>query len=448
MNKSERRTANGEQERTASSEHGRQSKRGFLFPVLCSLLTVLAGCAPEYPNTTFEPRSDFARTIDDLWDQLLFWGTIVFVLVETILLFTIIKFRQRRGGVEPRHVHGNTALEIAWTLIPAIILVFIAVPTVRANFVTQRDAPVPGTVQVEVIGHQWWWEFRYPEYGIVTANELYLPVGRTVNFALKTADVLHSFWIPQMGGKRDLISNRTNYLWYTPDSTLANMAWNGICAEYCGLSHANMRLRAFTVTPEEFERWVAHQQSPAAFGAVPTAPAVEGDTVRELPAIGAGLPPQGTTPLAPPGERRQPASGTEPYTFPVESLRPHNMPATPIPAGLTLSVPPESGDPERGREIYSRSACIGCHVIRGNPSSVGLVGPTLTHFGSRTTLGAGLYPNSPRYLAVWIKNAQRMKPGALMPPQGAGERDRVTGIEGTLSDEEIADIVAYMMALR
>ena len=415
------------------------------------LALLLAACAPEYPNTTFEPRTDFARTIDDLWDRLLFWGTIVFVFVEAILIYTIIKFRQRRGAAEPKHVHGNTLLEITWTLIPAVILVFIAVPTVRANFATQRNAPVDGTLHVEVIGHQWWWEFRYPEYGIVTANELYLPVGRTVNFALKTADVLHSFWIPQMGGKRDLISNRTNYLWYTPDSTLANTAWNGICAEYCGLSHANMRMRAFTVSPEDFERWVAHQQTPAAFGAVTAAPAAaaEGDTVRDVPALGGGLPPgQGATPLAPPGERRSPPAGLEPYTFPAESLRPHNIPATPIPAGLTLSVPPESGDAERGREVYSRTACIGCHVIRGNPMSVGVVGPTLTHFGSRTTLGAGLYPNSPLYLALWIKNAQRMKPGALMPPQGKGERDRVSGIEGTLSDEQIADIVAYMMALQ
>ena len=103
---------------------------------------------------------------------------------------------------------------------------------------------------------------------MTTANEIYVPVGRTVNFRLRSADVIHSFWAPQLGGKRDVITNRTNHMWFTPDSSIASNVWNGFCVEYCGASHANMRFRVFTVTPAQFESWVAGQKLPATFGAV------------------------------------------------------------------------------------------------------------------------------------------------------------------------------------
>src|SRR5690606_3874638 len=200
-----------------------------------------------------------------------------------------------------------------------------------------------------------WWEFHYPEYGIRTANELYLPIGRTVNFALRTQDVIHSFWIPQLGGKRDLISNRTNYVWFTPDSTMESSAWNGFCAEFCGVSHANMKFRTFTVQPAEFERWVAHQQSPAAFGAVaPAAPATAPATSpAAVPAAGAGQggagdPAQGqAVELAVAADSAAPASAGEPYWFPVEQLPEHILPQLQPPASVTVN---ESlvGDPQRG----------------------------------------------------------------------------------------------------
>jgi cytochrome c oxidase subunit 2 len=292
-------------------------------------------------------------------------------------------------------------------------------------FKTQAPAPA-GSLQVEVIGHQWWWEFRYPEHGITTANELYLPIGRTVNFAIRTNDVIHSFWIPQLGGKRDAVSNRTNYVWFTPDS-VGEMAFNGTCNEYCGTSHANMRLRAFTVSPENFDKWVAHQKAPASFGVA---------TVQPAAAI---------APIA------------EPYSFPRDRVPDHVMPKTPVPAGLTF---PENvlaaGDPQRGMQIYSRSACIGCHKVRGNPTSLGVTGPDLTHIASRLTIAAGLYPNDARHLALWIKNARRMKPmssGLSMPTLGIGEADPFSKIKATanlggLTDEQIADIVAYLMQLK
>src|SRR4029079_5198938 len=225
-----------------------------------------------YPNSIFHSHTEFNREVDGLWKILIILGIIVFVFVETILLYVMFRYRRRSDDDRPEHVHGNTTLEILWTAIPALILVFIAVPTVRTIFRTQAEAQADAP-QVEVVGHQWWWESRYPQYKITTANELYLPLGRTVNFTLRTQDVLHSFWIPQMGGKRDLIANHPNYLWFTPDS-VGELAWNGFCVEYCGASHANMRFRSFTVTPEEFAAWAAHQASPAAFGAVapPVAP--------------------------------------------------------------------------------------------------------------------------------------------------------------------------------
>ena len=144
---------------------------------------------------------------------------------------------------------GFAALALL-TVIPLLILIIIGIPTVRTIFKTQAAAR-SDALQVEVVGHQWWWEFRYPQYKITTANELYLPVGRKVNFTLHSNDVIHSFSIPRLGGKRDLIANHTNFLWFTPDS-IGEQALNGMCAEYCGASHANMRFKVFTVTPENF----------------------------------------------------------------------------------------------------------------------------------------------------------------------------------------------------
>ncbi|HEX6051690.1 MAG TPA: cytochrome c oxidase subunit II [Gemmatimonadaceae bacterium] len=427
--------------------------------LLTGLALALAGCGSygsDYPNSTFNHTTEFNAAIDSLWDKLLFWGTLVFVLVEGILLYTIIRFRRRSDADEPKHVHGNTFLEIAWTVAPAIILVFIAIPTVRTIFVTQARA-VPNALQVEVVGHQWWWEFRYPQYTqqtaagrvdtLVTANELYLPIGRTVNFALKTKDVLHSFWIPQLGGKRDLISNHTNYLWFTPDSSLSTNVFNGFCAEYCGASHANMRFRTFVVSPAEFDRWTAHQMTPAALAA----PAPAANPVTDTAQRTAGAAAQAASATPPAAAAPVAAQQAAAYAFPVDSVPAYARPATPVPAGLTF---PDNvtGDAQRGRELFARSACLGCHAIRGTVAA-SPIGPNLTHIGSRSTLAAGLYPNDARHLALWIKNARLMKPGAAMPTLGLGQRDPVTGATvsqalGGLNDQQIADLVAYLQALR
>ncbi len=408
------------------------------FGFVALTVLALAACAGEYPNTTFEPKSEFARSIDFLWDRMLLLGTIVFVLVELALIYVIFRYRRRpNDNTTPPQTHGNAALEVTWTLIPAIILIFIAIPTVRTIFETQAKVAA-GALEIEVIGHQWWWEFKYPEYNIVTANEIYLPVGRTVNFKMTSADVIHSFWIPQLAGKRDVVTNRTNYIWFTPDSTLGPSVWNGFCTEYCGSSHARMKFRVFTVQPEQFESWVTGQQKPAAFGAVAAAPLSVSPGADSVPA---------PTPIGD-GATAQLAAG---YTFP-EHLPEfaYARPNSAIPRGLTFSKG-LTGNAERGMKSYSSTACIGCHVITGNPMSVGVIGPNLTHFGSRSTIGAGSFPNTPAYLALWLKNTRAMKPGSIMPTMGANEYDPIlkkTVTTGGLDDQQIADIVAYLMSLK
>jgi cytochrome c oxidase subunit 2 len=403
-------------------------------------LLALGGCGGEYPNSTFNHHTEFNRQIDGIWDTLLFWGTVVFVITEAVLIYTIVRFRKRPDSPAPRMIHGNTALEITWTLVPVVILALIAVPTVRTIFATQRRAPADA-LTIEVYGHQWWWEFRYPQYGgFATANEIYIPKGRAVNFVLRTKDVLHSFWVPQLGGKRDLIANRTNQLWMTPDATSPTTVWNGFCTEFCGPSHANMKFRVYAVGADEFASWAQHQQGPAVFGGQ----AAPGTTVTT--STGALVVQTADT------TGTAPAAAPTGYVFPAADVPEYAKPRTPVPAGLTIDdAVLAQGDPERGRQLYSRSACIGCHMIRGNPSSVGVVGPDLTHVGSRYTLAAGLYPNDARHLALWIKNSVKMKPGSLMGVLGKGEWNPMTKSPvdaGGLTDQEIADVVAYLQSLK
>src|SRR5688572_21830456 len=241
------------------------------FALAAALPLLLAACSDsQYPNSTFTSLTDINRDSTSLWNLMIWLGIAVFVFVEVLLVYVMIRYRRRPDDREPEHVHGNTKLELTWTILPAVVLAIISVPTVQQIWKYQSGAPA-NALQVEVIGHQWWWEFRYPEQNITTANELYIPTGRPVNFTLRSADVIHSFWIPQLSGKRDLMRNRTNFIWFTPDS-VGTQAFNGSCNEYCGTSHANMRFRAYTVSPSEFDSWVAGQQANAVApgGATPT----------------------------------------------------------------------------------------------------------------------------------------------------------------------------------
>jgi cytochrome c oxidase subunit 2 len=450
-----------------------------------ALAVFLTACGQNHPDSIFHQRTDVNRDVDYLFKILIYAGTAVFIFVEGILVWTLFKFRRRPGQPEPVHVHGNTTLEIAWTVIPLVILILIAVPTIRTIFRTQATARADA-LQVEVIGHQWWWEFRYPQYQIVTANELYLPIGRTVNFTLKSQDVIHSFWIPALSGKRDVIPNHTNYLWFSPDSSGSN-AWNGACAEFCGTSHANMKFRTFTVATADFESWAKHQQEAAvgtpapaaaappatgAAGQVPQAPAgvIPGapagaqidpskNTGKTLSNAGPTTPSAGRPGVGVPGrpDTTQVTTPAQPaqagfVAFAREQLPPHTVPQTPLPAGLRYDDSLlDKGDAANGAKlVISTGGCLACHAIKGNPMMVGNIGPNLTHVATRTTIAAGLFPNDPRHLARWIKNAREMKAGVTMTTLGAGEYDPVLRqtMKSGLTDQQIADIVAYLQTLK
>ncbi len=223
-------------------------------------LLVAAGCKEQYPQSALHPQTEYSDQLHQLLLTILRWEVGIFVVVELALLVAVLRFRARPGREVPNQHHGHTGVEVAWTLAPAIILAFIGVPTVYTIFRTQAPAP-PDALTVEVVGHQWWWEFRYPEYGIVTASDLHLPAGRTVNLKMTSQDVIHSFWLPQLCGKRDVLPGRTTYIWFKP---VTPGLYRGQCAELCGASHANMRMQALVETPEGFEAWVQAQQAPPA----------------------------------------------------------------------------------------------------------------------------------------------------------------------------------------
>ncbi len=230
---------------------------------------LLVACSADLPQNTLAPAGENARIISDLFAWIFWWALGVFVVVEALLVYTVIRFRRRSEQALPPQTHGHTQLEIAWTIAPAIVLALIAVPTVQA-LGQLSEPPSQQPLQVEVIAHQWWWEFHYPELGVVTANELHVPVGTVVTTRLKSADVLHSFWIPRLAGKLDIIPGRTNTMWFNANEAGVYL---GQCAELCGLSHALMKFRVIAQSNEEFEGWVRDQK---AVPPAPTGPAASG----------------------------------------------------------------------------------------------------------------------------------------------------------------------------
>ncbi|HSM44136.1 MAG TPA: cytochrome c oxidase subunit II [Acidimicrobiia bacterium] len=225
---------------------------------------LLSACAiievEENPLTTFEPAGPFAEQIDGLF-WLVFWiATGVFILVMGALIVITFFFRDRGKGDqrEPKQLHGSPKLEVLWTVIPALILAGIAVPTVSAIFdLTECD---PDAMEVEVIGHQWWFEFHYPDTDVTTANVMVIPAGQEICAQMTSDDVVHNFWIPALNGKRYLIPGQTTELRLQADEP--GEFW-GHCAEFCGLSHSLMRTRVQAVSDADFDQWVADQQEPA-----------------------------------------------------------------------------------------------------------------------------------------------------------------------------------------
>jgi cytochrome c oxidase subunit 2 len=215
----------------------------------------------------FAPESTPARSIFDLSIFVVAITGIIFIVVFTLLVYAVVKFRSIPGdaGREPAQVYGSTQIELAWTVVPILIVVVLFLASARVIHAVQDAPKPPAALDVTVIGHQFWWEYRYPTLGIVTANELHIPVSdsahpRPTFLKLLSADTDHSFWIPQLAGKTDLIPNRINEMWMDPDRTGIFL---GQCAQYCGTQHAKMLLRISVDSPEDFDVWVRAQQAPA-----------------------------------------------------------------------------------------------------------------------------------------------------------------------------------------
>jgi cytochrome c oxidase subunit 2 len=224
------------------------------------LVLMLSACGRRVlPQDTFNAAGPEAHKINALFWPVFWIAVGVFVLVEGLLVVALIRFRHRPGRGIPTQVHGNKRLEIAWTIIPALILAGVAVPTVGTIFALA--AKPAHALQINVTGHQWWWEVKYPSLGVTTANEIHIPVGQPVLVYVTSTDVIHSFWVPRLAGKQDLEPGRTNHLIIEASQ---QGTYLGQCAEYCGFSHANMRLRVMADPPAQFEAWAAQEAKPAA----------------------------------------------------------------------------------------------------------------------------------------------------------------------------------------
>jgi cytochrome c oxidase subunit 2 len=226
--------------------------------VLAILALGAAACAHNAPLDTLRPAGPIAHEINNLWRVVFYMATAVFILVEGLIVVAVLRFRQHKGDTEaPKQVHGNTRMEIAWTILPALILAVLAVPTVLTIFALAREPK--DALHISVRAQQWWWRYEYPGAGVVTANELHIPTGRKVYLALNSRDIIHSWWSPRLAGKQDVVPGRTNHL--TIEASEPG-TYAGTCVEYCGLSHANMRLKVIAQTPADFDRWLAEQRAP------------------------------------------------------------------------------------------------------------------------------------------------------------------------------------------
>lgn len=395
------------------------TRRGRILAALIAAIGI-AGCSgDQFPQTTFRPVTEYGEALNSVFANTFFWTMGILVVVCALIIYTVFRYRERPGQPPPRQIHGSTKLELIWTTIPAIIVIFLAVPAVGTIFETQQRAPADA-LEIEVIGHQWWWEFRYPEYGVVTANEFFVPTGRSVHLRMHSADVVHSFWLPRLGGKRDLNPQpmtaegenpRANHIVFTVNEP---GEYRGQCAEFCGLSHAIMAVTAVAVSPAEFEAWATDMRD------VPPAPAGTPAPTQAVPdsAIGADA---GTQAAA--GSAASQAGGAQ--------------------------VDPLIADGER---LFMASTCVVCHSISGTTAR-GVMGPNLTAFGDRPMIGAGALPNTPENLERWIRDPRGVKAGALMPGTQVGA-PAPTAPNGPLfpatglSDEEVHAVAAYLSSLR
>ena len=363
---------------------------------LSSLL--LAACSAEdNGQNSLKPEGPQAHKIYNLFTPVFFVSVVVGVLVLGAVVVFALRFRYRPGKNEnPKQIHGSTPLEIGWTIVPALILAVVAVPTIITIFDLSKE-PTGDVVNVTAVGKQWWWEFKYPQQDVVTANELVIPAGRPVRVNLTACDeslpnkcnVIQSFWVPELNGKRDVVPGRKSFTTIEADKPGTYL---GQCAEYCGLSHANMRFRVIAKEPQEFDRWIGEQQQG------PTVPFQVGT-----------------------GAQTQPAG-------PAQEL------------------------------MSTKFQCTNCHSV--GDSKVSSYGPNLTHLASRTTFASGYYELTRDKLVQWVHNAPGLIPMESKACREPGEpvagkcvgmpsfsRDTPAG-QPTMTQQEAEQIADYLLQLK
>lgn len=220
---------------------------------------LLAGCTNQSPNI-LDPKGPVALTESNLFWIIFAIATFVFVAVTSALLYSVIRFRARPNSPEPRQVHGNTTIEIIWTVVPSIVLFIVLAVTISTMFALAQPSN-ERAITIRVLGHQWWWEFQYPNEKITTADEIHVPLNTVVRVELQSDNVIHSFWIPQLTGKTDVIPGRTNTMWF---KATAPGTYRGECAEFCGTQHAHMNFVVVAEPMDKYQAWVAQNSQPAA----------------------------------------------------------------------------------------------------------------------------------------------------------------------------------------
>jgi cytochrome c oxidase subunit II len=237
---------------------GGRWRRARVFALVGLLGLVALACAENAPQDALDPAGEYAREPDKLWNLVFYIAVAIFIIVEAVLVYAVVKFRHKPD----RHAaqfHGNTKLEVLLTAIPAIILAGIAIPTVGQIFDLSEE-PEGDFIEVTVQGRQFWWRYDYGPLGVVSANELHIPVDTEVRLRLDGYDVVHNFWVPRLAGGEDVIPGRTNFIRLKADEP---GVYSGQCKEFCGPSHSRMRIKVFADTQEDFDRWVEEQSAPA-----------------------------------------------------------------------------------------------------------------------------------------------------------------------------------------
>ncbi len=364
-----------------------------------SVLTALFcnGCAINGPQSTVTPNGPVAQAEFKVYLVTLGVCAAIFLVVGSVMAYCLYRYRDRGDSPDqlPPQGHGNPLLEIGVVGISVLLVSLMVYPTVKGIFYIGSLPPGSKPLLIKVTGYQWWWRFEYPDQGVVTANEIAIPAGRPVKFELKTHDVIHSFWIPRLGGKVDMIPNQNNWLWLEANPEIARGYTDpvtgktssgvlyGQCAEFCGESHAFMRFRVLVLKALDFEQWIQHQKSDA----------------------------------------------------------------PPPPPGSVAST---------GQKVFNTVGCTTCHTVRGNPIASGTLGPDLTHVGSRLTLAAGTLPNNRANMRKWLLNPHAVKPGNMMWRLGYVKKNVRTGQAGmdvisklnALTVDEFDALVTYVENLK